>query len=62
MSIMQLDRDTFRLDVLASHVLTGCVLAQVAISDDWASSSPKGPSPRHYPSLEGLVLSPGAPF
>ena len=62
MSIMQLDWDTFRLDVLASHILTGCVLAQVAVSDDWASSSPRGPYPRHYPSSEGLVLLPGAPF
>ena len=33
-SIMQLDLDTFRLAMLASHCPGGCVLAQVAVGND----------------------------
>ena len=59
---MVLDWDTFWLDVLVSQVPTGCVLAQVAVGNDWHPQAPGDCPPRHYPSLEGLVLSPGPPF
>ena len=56
---MVLDWDTFRLDVMASHVLTGCVLAQVAVGNDWHPHAPGGHPQGIIPLQRGLVLSPG---
>ena len=53
MSIMLLDWDTFRLDVLASHIPTGCVLAQVAVGNDWHSQGPGGRPPDIIPFQRG---------
>ena len=53
MSSMVLDWDTFWLDVLASHVPTGCVLVQVAVSNDWHPQAPEGHSPGIIPLWRG---------
>ena len=50
-SIMLLDRDTYQLDVLASHVPTRCVLAQVAVGNDWHPRAPGG----HPPGINSLL-------
>ena len=59
---MVLDWDTFWLDVMASHVPTGCVLAQVIVGNDWHPQAPGGHPQGIIPLQRGLVLSPGAPF
>ena len=50
---MLLDWDTFWLDVLASHVPTGCVLAQVAVGNDWHPRAPRGRPPAIIPLQRG---------
>ena len=71
MSIMVLDWDTFQLDVLASHVLTGCVLAQVAVGNDWHPQAPEGCPPgiislwkgwfyHPVPLFKGMLMGPEA--
>ena len=47
---MLLDRDTYQLDVLASLVPTRCVLAQVAVGNDWHPRAPGG----HPPGINSL--------
>ena len=51
--IMVLDWDTFRLDVLASHLLNRCALAQVAVSNDWHPRAQGGHPPGIIPLRRG---------
>ena len=50
---MLLDWDTFWSSVLVSHVPTGCVLAQVAVSNDWHPRAPGGCPPGFNPFNRG---------
>ena len=55
-SIMLFDWDTFRSAMVASHVLTRCIIAQVAVGNDWHS----GAVATGFKTLRrGLGLSPG---